>query len=76
MQPNKRARQNVIFEFGLFFGLLGRERVCALHTGGVELPSDIHGLVYNELDAGGGWEAKLYSELQAAGLPANWPRPS
>ena len=41
-----RARQNVILEFGLFMGLLGRDRVCCLHKGNVELPSNMQGIVY------------------------------
>ena len=44
--PSSRARQNVILEFGYFMGLLGRNRVCCLHKGDVELPSDMHGIVY------------------------------
>ena len=39
-----RARQNVIFELGFFIGRLGRERVCALTKGEVEIPSDYTGL--------------------------------
>ncbi|MEW6482131.1 MAG: TIR domain-containing protein [bacterium] len=41
-----RARQNVVFEFGLFVGKLSRNRVCCLYTGEVEIPSDLQGLVY------------------------------
>jgi len=41
-----RARQNVILEFGYFMGLLGRDRVCCLHKGSVDIPSDMHGIVY------------------------------
>lgn len=41
-----RARQNVILEFGYFIGKLERDRVCCLHKGDVELPSDMHGIVY------------------------------
>ena len=41
-----RARQNVVMEFGYFWGLLGRDRVCCLYKGDVELPSDMHGIVY------------------------------
>lgn len=41
-----RSRQNVVLEFGYFIGLLGRDRVCCLHRGNVELPSDMHGIVY------------------------------
>jgi predicted nucleotide-binding protein len=63
-----RARQNVILELGYFFGKLGRERVCAVHTGGVELPSDIHGILYIPFDAGGGWRLTLAKEIKAAGI--------
>jgi len=42
----KRARQNVILEFGYFMGLLGRSRVCCLYMSNVELPSDMHGIAY------------------------------
>lgn len=62
----KRARQNVILELGYFMGRLGRTRVCALHKGGVELPSDYQGVFYIELDSSGGWKAKLAQELVQA----------
>jgi len=42
----RRARQNVILELGYFFGHLGRENVLCLHKSNVELPSDIHGILY------------------------------
>jgi len=38
-----RARQNVVFEMGFFFGSLDRRRVCAVHEIGVEIPSDLGG---------------------------------
>jgi len=41
-----RARQNVILEFGYFVGKLGRDKVCCLHKGDAELPSDMQGIVY------------------------------
>ena len=41
-----RARQNVVLEFGYFIGLLKRDRVCCLYKGDIELPSDMHGIVY------------------------------
>lgn len=65
---NPRARQNVVFELGYFFGFLGRKRVCALYESGVELPSDIQGLVYVQLDDQGGWKTSLAQELRAAGF--------
>ena len=41
-----RARQNVVLEFGYFMGKLGRERICCLYKGDIELPSDMHGICY------------------------------
>ena len=63
-----RARQNVIFELGYFTGKLGRGRACLLRKGDVEIPSDLYGVIYTELDAAGGWKGKLVQELKAAGL--------
>jgi len=58
-----RARQNVIFELGFFFGLLGRDNVCVLYENGVELPSDVQGLMYKPLDEEANWKAELEREL-------------
>jgi predicted nucleotide-binding protein len=44
----KRARPNVVLEFGFFVGRLGRENVCCIYTGDVDLPSDVHGILYKE----------------------------
>lgn len=63
-----RARQNVVLEFGAFIGKLGRRNVCALYEQGVELPSDIDGLAYVPLDAGGAWRLLLAREIRAAGI--------
>ena len=43
-----RARQNVIFEHGYLFGLLGRGKTCALLKGDIEFPSDLDGVVYEK----------------------------
>lgn len=40
-----RARQNVIWEWGYLVSKLGRPNVICLYKTGVELPSDLHGLV-------------------------------
>jgi len=64
----KRARQNVIMELGYFIGRLGRTRVCALHKGDVELPSDYQGVLYIEMDPGGAWKAKLAQDCLAREL--------
>jgi predicted nucleotide-binding protein len=63
-----RARQNVILELGYFIGKLGRGRVCALHMGDVELPSDIHGVAYVRYDATDAWKLSLAREMKAAGI--------
>ena len=63
-----RARQNVIFEFGYFIGRLGRNRICALTKGDVEIPSDYSGVIYIPLDDAGGWQMKLVRELKEAGI--------
>jgi len=67
-----RARQNVVLELGFFIGKLGRENVCVLYAAGVELPSDMLGVVYTPLDAHGAWETLLAKELRAAGYSVNF----
>jgi len=47
--PQPRARQNVILEAGYLMGRLKRERVLLLYEKGVELPSDLHGVLYTPL---------------------------
>lgn len=61
-----RARQNVVLEAGYFLGMLGRDRVVLLHEKGVELPSDLSGLVYVSL--ADGWKLQLAQELEAADI--------
>ena len=64
----RRARPNVIFEFGYFVGKLGRSRVCCLHRGKVKIPSDLDGLVYKEVDSSLDEQAySIIRELKAAG---------
>jgi predicted nucleotide-binding protein len=65
LQP--RARQNVIGEMFWFAGRLGRDRVCVLVKGKIEMPSDFAGIGYTEMDDRGAWKAELLRELQAAG---------
>ena len=53
-EVKRRARQNVIFEMGFFFGKLQRRsgRILVLHKGPLEIPSDISGLVYVDISDG------------------------
>ena len=41
-----RARENVMHEIGFFQGFYGLNNVVLLHESGVNIPSNIHGLVY------------------------------
>ncbi|MGA2486783.1 MAG: nucleotide-binding protein, partial [Roseiarcus sp.] len=63
----KRARQNVIFEHGYLIAKLGRKNVCALVTDDVEIPNDINGIVYVQLDRHGAWRLAIARELRNAG---------
>ncbi|MEA2901401.1 MAG: hypothetical protein QOH36_1288 [Actinomycetota bacterium] len=66
-----RARQNVVYELGWFDGRLGRGRVVALYVEGIELPSDLAGILYIPIDAGDAWKLRLGRELRAAGIKAD-----
>ena len=66
-----RVRQNVLLELGYFLGRLGRDKVCALKRGTVEIPSDFAGVVWESMD-GNGWKQALGRELEAAGHEIDW----
>ncbi len=69
-----RARQNVILELGFFYGRFGWENVFALHKPAnevfpnFELPSDLGGVVFDEVDPKGNWKALLTDRLLKAGF--------
>ncbi len=65
-----RARQNVIFEMGLFQGMYRRGSVCAIVAKGVEIPSDIAGVLYIPVagDGDADWKTLLRRELDYRGL--------
>lgn len=67
--PNykNRARQNVVFEHGFLIGKIGRENVCALIKGEVEIPNDISGVVYVKMDNEDAWHLKVARELRNSG---------
>lgn len=64
----RRARQNVVLEFGYFIGKLERSRVCCLYQGNVELPSDMHGIMYIQFNTSiDEARFKIMQELKTAG---------
>lgn len=62
-----RARQNVVFEHGFLNGKLGRDKVCALVKDNVEIPNDLSGLVYLDMDNKKAWQITLAKEMKKAG---------
>lgn len=62
-----RARQNVIFEHGYLYAKLGPGRVAALNDSGIEIPSDLSGVLYVPR-AASDWKNQLMREMRAAGL--------
>jgi predicted nucleotide-binding protein len=71
-QLQSRARQNVVLELGYFIGKLGRENVCAIKSGDLEIPSDIFGVIWTDFDNRGAWKAALARELEDAGHTIDW----
>ena len=71
-QLNPRARQNVVLECGYFMAKLGRGRVVVLYEAGVELPSDVSGVLYKSL--AGNWHTELARELKAAGIEIDFSK--
>lgn len=59
-----RARQNVVFEAGYFIGKLGRDHIVILADNGVEIPSDLAGVVYTDTKS---WQTDLLKELKSMG---------
>lgn len=63
-EDKMRARQNVVFEAGYFIGKLGRNNVILIADKGVEIPSDLQGVVYTESN---NWQFSVLKELKAIG---------
>lgn len=64
----ERARQNVVFELGYFYGKLRRKNVIVLNFG-VEIPGDIKGLVDVR---GPDWKLELLKELAGLGYKSKF----
>lgn len=65
-----RSRQNVVFEHGMFVGQFSHKRVCAIVKEGVEIPSDLSGVIYKRIPIDGNLDSiafQLVQELRASG---------
>lgn len=69
-----RARQNVVFEHGFLIGKLGRNNVCALVQGELELPNDISGVVYTPMESTDAWHLQLAKEMKKSGYDVDLNR--
>ncbi len=69
-EQGSRARQNVIQELGWFQGVLGRKRTAILRQSGVEIASNLNGIVYLgfERDSVESTFVALQKELEEAEL--------
>lgn len=68
-EDNPRARQNVVLEAGYFMGKLGRDHVVFLADNGIEMPSDLSGVVYTNTS---NWQIDLLKELKAMGYTVDF----
>lgn len=66
-----RARQNVVLETGYFMGKLGRSHVVILADNGIEMPSDLSGVVYTNTS---NWQLNLLRELEAMGYKIDFDK--
>lgn len=64
-----RARQNVVLETGYFMGKLGRNRTVILADKGIEMPSDLSGVVYTDTTS---WQIDLLKDLKAMGYTVDF----
>lgn len=63
----KRARQNVILEYGYFIAKLGRKNTMLLKKGEIEIPSDISGVLYEDYTTNS-WKTPLAQALKESGF--------
>jgi predicted nucleotide-binding protein len=71
-EGSARPRQNVLFELGYFIAKLGRQNVCVLRQGEMEMLTDYVGPIWIDYDAAGAWKTGLGNELQDAGFEIDW----
>lgn len=68
-EDKPRARQNVVLETGYFMGKLSRNHVVILADHGIEMPSDLSGVVYTDTTS---WKIDLLKELKSIGYTVDF----
>ena len=68
-KPKFRPSQDSIFSLAACMTQHGRDRICCLYKGELELPSTMDGIIPIPMDPYGGWKWELVREMKAAGLP-------
>jgi predicted nucleotide-binding protein len=75
-----RSRQNVILEMGFFYGRLGSQHVLVIMKNDrgfhpkFERPSDLDGIMFDEVDRQGKWKNILHKRLKQAGFDLQSPK--
>ena len=67
-KPNFRPSQDVIWELATLICKYGRDRICLLYKGKLELPSYMNGINLVPMDTNDGWILNLIQEMKSAGL--------
>ena len=67
-EPNFRPSQDVIWELVTLICKHGRDRICLLYKGKLELPSYMNGINLVPMDTNDGWILNLIQEMKSAGL--------
>jgi len=67
-----RVGQNVLLELGYLMGRLGKNNVCALYKGSLEMPTDHLGVLLLPFDDSDDyWQLKLAKKLKTTGFPVD-----
>ena len=61
LESTDKVRDNVLFEYGLFMGELGKNKVCFICKGNPKVASDLKGITYINGDIG---EYKVKSKIR------------
>jgi len=67
-----RASQSILAEMFCLAGMLGRNKMCVVKKGDVEIPEGIGGISVITFDPYEGWQKALLRALESAGHSVDW----